>query len=318
MPQAQGSLARLSYAEEVIYGVTPVSPAMKLLKAATYGESLGANIAELTSNAINANRAVEYARGGNITVGGSVPFELPILGIGTLMKHALGPATSVIISAGPLYTHTIKRGALPVGLSIEKGFTDISRYDVYRGCKVTKMSIDVKDGSLATGSLDLVGKDFVATSSTSLGVPTAVAHVPYVEFESAILEGGGAATVLGFKFDLSNEIESVQTISSRYIAEANATKGSLTGEITFLLDTTTITGPITKWLNETASSLKLTFTSGSNSIEFFLPNIRYFGDGKPKIASTQGVVVPLTFRAIYDTTELTDLKITIINTETSL
>ncbi|MFW5909192.1 MAG: phage tail tube protein [Thiohalospira sp.] len=94
MAQARGGKARLTYVEEDTQGETPSSPSMQLLKALTYGESLGASIEELTSSSVNANRSTENARGGNINVSGSVPFELPIVGLGTLLKHALGSATT--------------------------------------------------------------------------------------------------------------------------------------------------------------------------------------------------------------------------------
>ena len=112
MPQARGALAQISYVAESTWGTTPGAPTMKLIKAATTGETLGADIERQMSNAINANRAVELFRGGKKSIKGSIPFEVAPLGFGTILKHALGP--NVDSGAGP-YVHTIKRGNLAVG-----------------------------------------------------------------------------------------------------------------------------------------------------------------------------------------------------------
>ena len=277
----------------------------------SYGESLGAKIQELKSNAINSNRAVEYARGGNIDVGGPVPFELPILGIGSVLKHALGG--KVTTGAGP-YVHTLKRGALPAGLSIEKGFTDIAQYIVYRGCKVDKLSINIPVNGLVTGTLDLKGKDH-AESGTSLGTPTAVAHAPYAEQDAVLLEGGGAVTLLGLSFDVTNELDVVEQIGSRFPAAITEGKGECTGTVTVMFENLTM---YNKWKNETATSLTATLTQGAASIAFSFPNVRYFEDSHPKIASGQGVVQTFKFRALYDGTALSDIVVTIINTEVTI
>lgn len=92
--QARGSNARIAFGEEATWGETPTNPSTTLLKAATYGANLGGNMEEITSEAITDARALENARGGNIDVSGSIPIEMPIVGFGTLLKHAMGSVTT--------------------------------------------------------------------------------------------------------------------------------------------------------------------------------------------------------------------------------
>lgn len=312
MTQAVGAFGRIAYVEESTWGTTPGTPAMKLLKAGVYGESLSASIEELQSNSINSNRAVEAVLQGNIDVKGAVPIEVPLLGIGTLLKHALGTVNTT--GTGP-YTHVFKRGALPAGLTLEKGFTDIGQYIVFTGCRIDKLSIAVNPQGLVTGSMDVIGKDFSASGTPLDASVDTVTHTPFAQHQATFQEGGGAVTLLNLNLNITNGLEPVRVIGSRNIGALTEGKGEVTGDVTVMFENLTL---FNKWKNGTATSLKATFTSGAHSLEFYLPSVRYNGEAVPKIASDKGVVVPLPFRAIYDSGEATDIKVTLINTEATV
>jgi len=312
MAQAIGSLGYLAYVPETTWNTTPGTPSLVQLKAGVYGESLGMEIDEHMSNSINASRAVEYVRGGNKHFRGSVPIEFAALGLGKLLKHALGPV--VTSGAGP-YTHVIKRGALAAGMTIEKGFTDIGAYFLFSGCKPEKLAGSVQPSGIFTGSMDIVaGGMTVATTSADSTLTTSV-HNPFMEHEAVVQEGGGTVVCLAFDFEISNNIDEVLAIGSRGPAALTEGKGACMGNVTLMFENLTA---FNKFLNETASDLKITFTNGANSLEFFFPEVRYIGDAVPKLSSPQGIVVPLKFRAIYDLSELTDVKVTLINTEATI
>lgn len=311
MTQAIGSKARWTYVQETAWGTTPTTPTMKALAAATYGESMGAQIEELRSNAINSARSVQAVRGGNIDASGSVPFELSIVGMGTMLKNTLG--TNVTSGSGT-YTHTMKRGALPAGLTLEKGFTDIGQYMAFTGSRINRMSMSLGPQGLATGSFDFMAKG-VSASTTTLGEPAAVTHAPIVHHEAAFLEGGVAAQVLNFSIDITNNISEVRAIGSRYRAGLPEGIGEATGQITFMFEDVT---KYNKWFNETQTALQLTYTVTGGSLAILLPAVKFFGSAVPALQSEQGVVIPMTFRAIYDSTEATDVKITLTNSEAAI
>lgn len=312
MAQAKGALGYIAYVPEVTWGTTPGTPAMIQLKAATYGETLGMEIDEHISNSINSRRSVEIVRGGNKHIKGSVPIEFAALGLATVLKHALGPV--VTTGAGP-YTHTIKRGALAAGMTIEKGFTDIAQYFVFTGCKPEKLAGSVSPAGMFTGTLDFIGANMTASGTTLDASLTTSTHTPFMEWEAVATEGGSAATVLAFDFEITNKLDEVLAVGQRGPAAVTEGMGECTGNVTMMFENLTA---FNKFLNETASELKIIFTNGANTLEFYFPEVRYIGDAVPKIANSQGVVVPLKFRAIYDTTELTDVKIVFVNTETTI
>ena len=312
MAQAIGSLGYLAYVPEVTWNTTPGTPSMVQLKAGVYGESLGMEIDEHLSNSINSSRAVEFVRGGNKHFRGSVPIEFAALGLGKLLKHALGPVSTS--GSGP-YTHVIKRGALAAGMTIEKGFTDIAQYFVFTGCKPEKLSGSVQPSGMFTGSMDIIGGGMSASGTALDASLTTSVHNPFMEHEAVVEEGGSAVTCLGFDFEITNNIDEVLAIGQRGPAALTEGKGSAMGNLTVMFENLTA---FNKFLNETASDVKITFTNGANSLEFYFPEVRYIGDAVPKISSPQGVIVPLKFRAVYDTSVLSDVRITLINAEATI
>jgi hypothetical protein len=312
MSQAIGANAYFAWDTESTYGAAPGSPAMKLLKAAAYGETLGAEFQELMSNAINSNRSVEMVRGGNFSCKGAVPFELPILGIASLVKKALGSSTT---SGTGTYTHTIKRGATLGSMTIEKGFTDLAQYLLFTGCMVNGMSLSVRPGSLVTGSLDVIAQDVAISASPLDAVLDTVTHTPFAAHECTFTEAGTTVKLLGADIQITNNLDSAFVCGSRYVDHINPNKGEMTGDLTLMFDSVT---HFNKWLAETASYCAIAFTSGSYSHTITVPNLRYIGDAVPKIATPQGVVVPLKFRGIYDSTEASDVKWVAVTTEATI
>ena len=311
MAQAQGSLARISYVQEVTYGTLPGSPAMKLLKAATYGAKFDAVIQEMMSNAINSVRAVDAMRTGEMTVRGQVPFEMSVRGLSTMLYNLMGgKATS---GAGP-YTHVLKRAALPTGLSIEVGYTDISQYFVFSGCKIDKMSLSFTPTGLVKGTLDFIGQK-VTQSASSAGTPTGTVHLPYAEFEGVTKEGGSPLVMQNMNLEITNGLSSQPQIGSRYIQALTEGKGECTGDITFLFQDATI---YAKWLAETASILQATFTNGSYSMDFLMSTVKYFDNGTPGIPTDKGIVHTQKFRSIYTVADLSDIIITVISDEATI
>jgi len=108
MTQASGSQASIAIWEETSYGVRPASPSMFKIKSATSGVTLKTVIEKLVSKAMTGVRGVSATRAGNLTLSGALPFELPLLSIGKLLKHAIGTY------AGPV---PVKLVALATGLT---------------------------------------------------------------------------------------------------------------------------------------------------------------------------------------------------------
>lgn len=397
--QSSGSQASISIWDEVTYGVRPGTPAMQKIKAATDGVGLKGTVDKLTSKALSSSRGISSSRGGDINVGGPIPFELPLLGIGKLLKHAIGVPTAPVavklvslaaglvnvialcaeaatpagaglltktgatliwtangdtagaavdVSAGgeftlqsgtaghalsvlvtgavtgasavptvgaAAYKHVISRGALPVGFGAEIAYADIAQYHGFDGLKIESLACSIS-GGLVTGTANIKGQSCTAPTGVASGTPTSVAHVPFAHHEALLMDGGVAADVTAFSFDITNELDPVRGISSRTISSLREGMGNASGKITTLFQDATM---INKVMNETASSLRAFFgaSDGSGSVMFKFPNVKYYGDIGVGIPTAKGIVQPNDFQA-DNSVGGTDIIVTIINSEATI
>lgn len=311
---AIGANAYIAFCEETAYGTTPATPAMTQLSAMLPGESISRKNEELLSNAITGARARKDSRLGNTTVSGSLPFELSINSLATILKHALGPV--VTTGAAAPYTHTIKRGPLPVGLTIEKAFPDIGQYYRYTGCRIDSMSLQVGTSGFVTGDLAFIGQDEISAAS-ALGTPTVPDHIPLAHFDAVFTSDISGvqvpAQVLSLNLNLNNGLDGQRVVGSRDIASLREGMGEITGTLTVLFENDDYLSAMGTGV-EFNSVLTFTDDDTGDSLQFRLPRTVYTGgDITPKIASDKGIVLTLAIRGLYDTTTATDFMVTVVN-----
>jgi hypothetical protein len=152
MAQAKGSNSYLAFQEETTYSVVPATPALKYCYFTA--ESLGETINLVTSQVIRSNRNPTKPVRGNRDVAGSIKTELAP-SLGPLLKGVLG--TSTPSGAQSPFTHTIKVGTSLPSFVFEKGFSDLSKYLLYLGCKIGKMSLSIKPEGFQEVSFDVAG-----------------------------------------------------------------------------------------------------------------------------------------------------------------
>lgn len=277
------------------------------------------NSSQVIRNTRNPNKPSR----GNTSVAGDISTELSPY-MTTLFKHLLGSVTTT--GASP-YTHVFKVGSLPVGLSIEKQFTDIAQYILYDGCRVGSFKTTVNAEGIIECSFGFMGaKENTATTVTGLdGNPTDHGHNPFDAFEATIEEGGSSiATVSMFDLNFEQNLD-----GNNYVIGGGGERRSLpagivkvSGNIKALFETMAL---YTKAINHTETSLKVTLTkgdglgsAGNESLEIHLEELLY-APNAPVISGPQGVLVELPFEAYYDNgSNASALQITIKNTQSSV
>jgi len=151
MPQARGSKGKMGYQVETTFAAMPDTPALNLLYFEN--ESIQEKINTITSQIIRDSRNPVAPVRGNRDVSGSIKTQL-CPNIGTLLRAALGSNTTT--GASSPYTHTMKVGDLP-SLLMEKGFTDLGKYLLYLGLKISRVNISAKAEGYQDISFDLMG-----------------------------------------------------------------------------------------------------------------------------------------------------------------
>lgn len=297
---ASGARTELSYVKETTFGTTPSGPSMQLVP--TTGNTLNKTKTQLQSNTIRSDRMIEDHRHGFNSVVGSIPVELAHGNHDDFLEWAL--------FSDPWAANVLKAGTTEVSFSVEKRFTDVTRYHQFTGCEIARFSLSAVPDSMVTASFDILGKD-MAVSGTSLDAsPTAAADKdPFDSFSGSLQEGGSSiATLTAFEFTLENNLGAAQVLGATTTPDIFSGRSNLTGRITAYFEDDTL---LSKFLDETESSLQIVLSDpASNTLTIDVPRIKYTGGDVP-VSGEGPILVTLPWQGLYDSsTELTNLKIT--------
>ena len=317
MTWAKGSKAQLIFDEETTYKSDPATINGRVIPFVR--ESIASKRNLIESVSITADRNRKSPSKGNLDISGEIEVELSDTAFSWLLKHLLGSVTTTG-TADP-YTHTLKVGALPVGLVIEKGFTDIGQYFKFNGCRIAGATFNIPTEGICTATFRIAGAKETVSTTPYDSTPTSYSHVPFTSAMVTPLEGGAAINNLKeVTISIDNDLDTDgYTLGSggerRELPEGFAI---VTGELVYLFEDVTL---YNKALNLTESSLKITMDRGvtpARSIEILLPEIVYEPNA-PVIESPKGIIVRQPFRAYYDNApEGTSFQIVIKNGLSSL
>jgi hypothetical protein len=317
MATAKGANFQLLMCEEATWGTTPATPlCAKLPISGIGGDWFRQNL--LDNPELRGNRNPPAPVSGNISVSGSFTQTLHLDAIGWTLKHAIGvPATS----GSGTFTHVGKvgfsgasAGDLPAGMTFEHGFTDIDCYYPYTGCRVSTLAVSGSAEGVATFDVGIIGQTRGSKSATSIdAAPVEFTSDALSHFAGSITEGGSPiAYITEVNFTLDNGLDdSLRTFGgSGLIVDLPENMASVTGQVTALFQNDTL---LAKAVAGTESSMTVAWTSGSYSLTFEVPELR-FEARSPSISGDRGVMITLPFRAYYaNDADATILKYTLVN-----
>ncbi len=320
MAQARGSATQMIYDQEATFGVTPASPDAKTLYFISEGLSAKRGINK--SNVIRGNRNAVKPTRGNKDAGGNINTELSPY-MGTILKHLLGSVATT--GAGANKTHTIKVGSLPVGLCLEKGFTDISQFLLYNGCRINKASLEFNSEGVIPFNLDFLAKKRTASGSSFDTTPVDLGHVAWDMMEATIEEGGSSiAIITKTTMDIENDLDGGSYVIGGQGERVSIPEGSLlvSGVVTAFFQDLTL---LNKAINFTESSLRIILTRGTGDgtagneyFEVKVPELIY-EEKDPIVTGPKGVLVELPYAAYYDnSSEASSIQMVLKNTQATL
>lgn len=228
---------------------------------------------------------------------------------------AVGDGFAATILGGGTDGNVVKQGTAIFSYSIEKGFTDIAQYGLYRGCVVNGMSLDISTDATVTGSFTFVGAGsgaFYAASAETGSIADPMMSEPFSAHESEVLiDGIDDCIVTALNITVDNGMTANYSICGPEAVSVAADRVNVTGTITALFEDAI---QLNKFIQEESSTLALTLTdSAGNEYEFYFPKIKYTGGDLP--VSGGGVIsVSLPFQALYDNTPGTETALRITRT----
>jgi len=309
-PRAYGADSSLLAARETIYGTAPANGYQPLAFKST---DLSAEIPLADDPLLGYGRNAQDPYRGLVTDEGSVEIPLDERSTGFWLTGLFGDPTTAGI--GP-YTHVWESGGDTIPTyTLEIGHPKLTTPVFFRHVGVTMESLafDLGTEGPANGKVALVAQGETSTGSTIDTTPlTAFAPGRFSRGLGYIKKGGvQLAAVTAGSFLFSNTLERVRTIRpDGKIDGADPTIAACSGSMTVRFDGTTLVA-------EAASGAPLVLeygftTAGTALLKFemarvFLPKPKY------SIAGPGGVEAGYDWRAAFDASADSMLKVTLVN-----
>lgn len=300
---ANGSRHAAWYIKEVAYGTTPATPSMTALRHNKF--DLGVDKDTLSSAEIRADRNIADFRMGQNKAGGSFEmYSLNDAGLEDFLAAALGSDWA---------TNVLKNGTTRTSFSILRNFGDLGAgntpYHLFDGCEIASFDLKVGTNSLATFGFEVINQGFSTSESAptgaTLGTPSTTA--PMDAFTGVVEEGGASiAVVTEFSLKVTNNLDRRFVVGSKETLRPSEGRFVCTGEISAYFESGAL---YNKFINDTASSLKVALTEGTSTLEIFVPNIKYTGSRLP-VNDDGPIMLKMPFQAIYSSADACALRIT--------
>lgn len=318
--RASGAKTSVKFAQEKLWK-TPIDPGdLGIIHGMNIRSiNLGGNKNQFQSETINQFRSVVGLGDGNKAVEGNIVTDFLPEGMEVLLRHLLGKSTVQTTGSGP-YTHVLKGSADTMqGLMIQKAFTNIDEYFVYRGCRINSMAVNVVQEGFHDVTWDLVGtsEEIEATdqlNATPAVYPTKSGFTGYQAKVQTNISGTyvDLGNVVSGNLNITNNVETDGYVlgSDERAAAEHGTRECTGGWAMFFEDTTLYA----LYQSGVECGIKWVFSNPTtgDSITFEFPKVKMGGDS-PAIESAAGVNLNLTFQARYDTDSATDVIVTIVN-----
>lgn len=305
---ANGALHEMAYVEEVTYGVTPATPTLTPIRHNT--TSLGLSKDTLTSEELRDDRQIAAVRHGTKQIGGDIAHELSFTSFDDLLEAVLGGTWS--LQDPNSGTDQLKAGTTRRSFSIQREFGDLdsgNAFHVYTGCEFNTLSLSLSPSAIVTGTFGVIGKGLTTDASAISGssVSTGLTTDPMTSIEGSVLEGGGAgACITEMTLDISNGMEPRFCVGDDETQRPSIGRSNVSGQITAFFDDAAL---LDKFIDEESSSIDIfLLDTDGNQIRIYLPNITYTS-GQPDVEGEGPIRLAMSFTAVYDETEATNIII---------
>lgn len=297
---AQGSRSSLSYIVESTFGTTPAGNFTNLPFST---QSLNLTKDRVAGNDIQADRMPRVDRHGNRQVGGDVVVDLRKGDYDALLESAM---------LNTWATDVLKVGTTPKYFSIEDYAADIDQARLFTGCTVSSLALSIAPKQMVTSTFTMVGKD-MTIGATEKTQDAASGNAPFDAYSGAVAIGNVGASsasgvVTGIDFTLNNSFAPTFVIGDDSAPALEVGRAEIEGTLTAYFEDAAL---ITRFLNETETELSVSVDdpTGSNEYTFLFPRVK-INSADVGVDGPNSITISMSFVALYDSTEATNLKIT--------
>ena len=297
---AQGSRSSLSYIVESTFGTTPAGNFTNLPFST---HSLNLTKDRVAGNDIQADRMPRVDRHGNRQAGGDIVADLRDADYDAFLESAMLNTWS---------TNVLKVGTTPKFFSIEDYAADIDQARLFTGMSVSTMGVSLAPNQMVTTTFGMVGKD-MTVSGTEKTQDAASGAAPFDAYSGDISignvgAGSAVAIVTGLDFTLSNSFAPTFVIGDDSAPSLEYGRAEVEGTLTAYFEDASL---INRFLNETETEIEVSVDdpTGGNAYTFLFPRVK-INSADVGVDGPTSRMVSMSFVALYDATEATNLKIT--------
>ena len=300
MAFAQGSRSSLSFITESTFGTTPAGNFTNLPFST---HSLNLTKDRVAGNDIQADRMTRVDRQGNRQVGGDIVVDLRDGDYDSFLEAAM---------LNTWATNVLKVGVTPKFFSVEDYAADIDQARLFTGLTVSTMGISLAPNQMVLTTFGMVGKD-MTMSATEKTQDAASGAAPFDAYSGDLAIGnvGGSsavAIVTGLDFTLNNSYAATFVIGDDSAPSLEYGRAEVEGTLTAYFEDASL---INRFLNETETELEVSVDdpTGGNAYTFLFPRIK-INSADVGVDGPTSRMITMSFVALYDSTEGTNLKIT--------
>lgn len=239
--------------------------------------------------------------------------NLMVTALTATVATVIVPNASALVAEGPIagctVTVTGKKTFIPTtghtdkSWSIEHWHSDVSLSEVYSGCKVNKVAINLPPTGMATIAMDFMGKDITTAASQYFTSPTAATTTGVLAAVNGVLRVNGTtvAIITGLSVEISPEFTSAPVVGSNTISNIFPGTVKVSGQAVAQFQDATLRDV---FINETEVDLYAVFTTTNDSaadfVQIALPRVKFGGASKND--GTGSIVQTIPFTALYNST----------------
>jgi hypothetical protein len=296
----------LRYIAEVTPGTTPASPALKDIRYT--GESLQKNITNVKSNEIRADRNIAALIPTDVEIGGDINGEMSYGSYDDFIEAAL---------CGTWTANVVKNGVLKKYFTIQKNFVDALSgagiFNNFRGSIFDSWEFEVVQGQIINTkfgvkalTMDNVTTQIASATTVAAGTTQVMSAVSNV---AAIKEDNVTTTEFYRKLTVSikNNIRSLKSVGVLGAIDMNLGTCDITGTLEMYFGNITM---LNKYLNATGFALSFEMVDGAQKYTVLLPKVKFETGVVVAGGLDQDIMYTGNIRALYDGTELAQIKIT--------
>ena len=300
MAFSQGSRSSLSFITEATFGTTPAGDFANL-PFSTHSLNLTKDV--LAGTDIQADRMGRVNRQGNRQVGGDIVVDLRDGDFDVLLESAM---------LNTWATNVLKVGTTPKFISVEDYAADIDQARLFTGLSVSTMGISLAPNQMVTTTFGMVGKD-MTMSATEKTQTAASGAAPFDAYSGDISIGNvgcasAVAIVTALDFTLNNSYAPTFVIGDDSAPSLEYGRADVEGTMTAYFEDASL---INRFLNETETEIEVSVNdpTGANAYTFSFPRVK-INSADVGVDGPTSRMISMSFVALYDTTEATNLKIT--------